>query len=136
MSVVSLNERRKYPRVSDAVALCLDSDQSVALEPTPTHVVKISCGGLHFLHHCLIDANTRISLCMHLPSSNKTVHLSSRVISSGKTANGVASDINDKNYYVQVEFLDVDQSAHQLLADHISYVISKTGLSHRLAVPA
>ena len=136
MSAVSLNERRKHPRITDAIALCLDSKQSETLEPTPTHVVKMSCGGLHFLHHCAIDADTRINLCMHLPSSDQTVHLNSRVISSGKTGNGAAAEVKDKSHYVQVEFLDVDQSIHQLLAKHINYVLNKTGLTHRLAIPA
>jgi len=95
MSAVSLNERRKYPRITDAIALCLDSEQSETLQPTPTHVVKMSCGGLHFLQ-----------------------------------------EVNDKSHYVQVEFLDVDQSIHQLLAEHINYVLGKTGLTHRLAIPA
>lgn len=136
MKVVSLKERRKYPRISDAIALHLNSDPSNLLDPTPTHVVKMSCGGLRFVHNTSVEAGARINLCIHLPSSDQTIHLASRVISCGEEKSSVFASSNGTNYYVQVEFVDIDKQVRQLLADHIDYVLGKTGLTHRLAVPA
>ncbi len=136
MKIVALKERRKYPRISDAIALRLNSDPSEMLDPSPTHVVKLSCGGLRFAHNTSIDAETNIKLCMHLPSSDQTIHLAGRVITSGEEKSASFTGTNTKRYSVQVEFVDVDQQSHQLLADHVDYVLGKTGLSHRLAVPA
>ncbi len=136
MSVVSLNERRKHPRVSDAIALRLNANPSTPINPAPTHVVKMSCGGLRFVHNTAIDPDTTIKLCIHLPSSGKTVHVACRVISSGEEKSDVFARQNGKQYYVQVEFLEIDQTVHQLLADHIDYVLGKTGMSHRVAIPA
>lgn len=137
MSVVSLSERRKYPRISDAIALRLESEQttSAPLNSTPTHVVKMSCGGLRFAHNTTIEAGTSINLCMHLPSSGKTINVASRVISSGEEKSTIYTGSKREQYYVQVEFQNVDQSVQQLLADHIDYVIDKTGMTHR-AIPA
>lgn len=133
MSVVSINERRKYPRVSDAIALRLNAEPSTPLNPTPTHVVKMSCGGLRFVHNEAIDAGTTVNLCMHLASSDQTIHIASRVVSSGEEK---TTSAKGKKYCVQVEFQDVDQPVRHLLANHINYVIAKTGVWHRLAIPA
>lgn len=104
-----------------------DTDVLTPLDPTPTHVVKMSCGGVRFIHNQSVDVDTRFKLCMHLSSCNKTVHLLSRVISSGREKN--ESMPSSEKYYVQVEFLDVDKNNHRLLANHIDYVIQKTGMS-------
>ena len=136
MSVVSLNERRKYPRISDAIALRLDGNPAEPLNSVPTHVVKMSCGGLRFVHKTAIDTDTNVQLCIHLPSSDKTIHIASRVVSSGEEKSDVFASTKSKRYYVQVEFLNIDQNVHQLLADHVDYVLSKTGMSHRVAIPA
>lgn len=133
-TVVSIDERRKYPRVSDALALRFNSDESPdtsLLDPTPTHVVKMSCGGLRFVHSASVDADTNINLSMHLPSSDQTIHVGSRVVCSGEDTSGSTSITAQKQYYVQVEFLQLDKSVLQLLEDHIDYVIQKTGMTHR-----
>jgi len=132
--VVSLNERRKHPRVSDALALRFnsnDSPDSSLLDPTPTHVVKMSCGGLRFVHNASVDADTNINLSMHLPSSDQTIHVASRVICSGEETSGISASTAQTQYYVQVEFLHLDTEVLQLLEDHIDYVIQKTGMTHR-----
>lgn len=132
--VVSLNERRKHPRVSDALALRFNSNDSPdksVLDPTPTHVVKMSCGGLRFVHSASVDADTNINLSMHLPSSDQTIHVASRVVCSGEETSVSTGSSAQAQYYVQVEFLDLDTTALQLLEDHIHYVIQKTGMTHR-----
>jgi len=84
-NVVTLSERRKHPRISDALALRLDCPATTApVDPQPTHIVKMSCGGLRFVHNTPLDVDTHLNLSMHLPSSDKTIHLTSRVISSGE----------------------------------------------------
>lgn len=130
--VVSLNERRKHPRISDAVALRFDcNDSTTPLDPRPTHIVKMSCGGLRFVHETSVDADTQINLSLHLPSCDQTVHMASRVISSGEEKSGALASSKHKKYFVQVEFLDLDREVHQLIANHIDYVIQKTGMTHQ-----
>jgi|GEM_PF-6825309 len=140
MPVVSLNERRKYPRISEAVALRLNSEADASsLEPldaAPTHVVKMSCGGLRFAHHTSLDAETRLHLSIHLSSSGRTVHIATRVVSSGKEKCDAYSSTQNGQHCIQVEFLKVESDVHQLLADHINYVINKTGISSNFAIPA
>ncbi len=123
-TVVSLSERRKHPRVSDAVALRLNLDDLAStspLDPAPTHVVKMSCGGLRFSHNALLDPGTALPISMHLPSADKTVHLTSRVISSGEEKGS-----NRKAYFIQIEFQHVDAQVKALLEAHINYVLDKT----------
>ncbi len=122
-------DRRKYPRVSDAIALRLNDsepDASTPLDSTPTHIVKLSCGGLRFLHDEPIEANTAVLLSLHLPGTGKTVHLNSRVISSGEEKSRTAM-----RYFVQVEFQNPDTQTRQQLKDHIEFVSKKTGTTHR-----
>ena len=130
--VVALNERRKHPRVSDALALRLNTDGiTEALNPQPTHIVKMSCGGLRFVHHTAVDINTPVSLSFYLPSSDETVHVNCRVISSGEEKSNAFSSSKQNQYFVQMEFIDLDKSAQALLKRHIDYVIQKTGMTHR-----
>ncbi len=136
MNVVSLNERRKHPRISDAIALRLNADESTALDCTPTHVVKLSCGGLRFVHHAALKPDSRIALALHLTSSNTTVHINCRVVSSGEEKSRINSTCPDKHYFAQVQFLDVEAGVHKLLTDHINYVLHKTGMGHLPAIPA
>jgi len=119
-NVVTLSERRKHPRVSDALALRLDCSETTGpLNPQPTHIVKMSCGGLRFMHNTAMDVDTQLNLSMHLPSSDQTIHLTSRVISSGEEKN----QSNQKQYFVQLEFIDLDNTAKGLLKRHIDHVI-------------
>jgi len=117
-NVVTLSERRKHPRISDALALRLDCPATTApVDPQPTHIVKMSCGGLRFV----------LNLSMHLPSSDKTIHLTSRVISSGEEKGHSIQ----KQYFVQIEFTELDNTDKALLKRHIDHVIQKTGMTHR-----
>jgi len=130
--VISLNERRKYPRVSDAVALRLDeqhSDLEIPLDPNPTHIVKISCGGMRFLHNSQIDAGTDLCISMYLSSSQLTVQLNSRVISSGE--DNTSAKGKSESHFVQVEFQNINTDTKQLLEDHIDYLLEKTGVINR-----
>ncbi len=123
-TVVSLSERRKHRRVSDAVALRLNLEghpPSASLDPTPTHVVKMSCGGLRFSHSVSLDPGSALPLSMHIPSADKTVHIDSRVISSGEE-----KGTNRKDYFIQVEFQHINDEVKVLLKDHIDYVLEKT----------
>jgi len=134
--VISLNERRKYPRVSDALALKFveAGNQSVAtpdvLGPLPTHIVQLSCGGLRFCHTATFENNTSLLLTLHLPSADKTVQLESRVIASGEEKPGNIIPC-DKPCFVQVVFKNIDNSVQKLLEDHVDYVIEKTGVKNR-----
>ncbi len=126
-TVVSLNERRKHPRVSDALSLRLNVDGSnlrTALDSQPTHIVKLSCGGLRFQHHSSLDENSELLISMHLPSISKTVHIDSRVISSGEEK--TKAHHPSKTYFVQVEFQKMDDQVVAMLKEHINYVLAKT----------
>jgi len=127
-NVVTLSERRKHPRISDALALRLDCPVTTApVDPQPTHIVKMSCGGLRFVHNTPLDVDTHLNLSMHLPSSDKTIHLTSRVISSGEEKGHSIQ----KQYFVQIEFTELDNTDKALLKRHIDHVIQKTGMTHR-----
>ena len=135
-NVVALSERRKYPRVSDALALRLNCPETFdpmtdQLNPQPTHIVKMSCGGLRFVHSTAIDINTHMNLRVHLPSSDQTIHLASRVISSGEEKGHLFSHSKQKQYFVQIEFLDLNNTEKEQLKRHIDYVIQKTGMTYR-----
>jgi len=130
--VISLQERRKHPRVSDAVALKIiegiEESAATAIDSAPTHIVKMSCGGLRFVHDTPLDTGVTLLLSMRLASVDKTVHLTSRVIASGEEKT-VFSSI--KSYFVQVQFENIDLNVQQLLENHINYVIEKTGVKNR-----
>ncbi len=131
-TVVTLSERRKHPRISDAVALRLNSSETTdPLNPQPTHIVKMSCGGLRFVHNTAIDIGTRMNLSVHLPSSDQTIHLASRVISSGEEKSQLLSHSKQKQYFVQIEFVELSKTVLELLKRHIDHVIQKTGMTHR-----
>ena len=134
--VISLDERRQYPRVSDAVALSFSEgcttqqNASETVGPLPTHIVQLSCGGLRFCHDASFECDTLLMLSLHLPTANKTIHLESRVIASGeeKTGNTLPCD---KPCFVQVVFENIDNNNHQLLKHHVDHVIEKTGVKNR-----
>lgn len=124
-TVVSLNERRKHPRVSDAVALRFNDDgqaPSPVLDHAPTHVVKMSCGGMRFVHETSLEPDTTLDLSLYLPSADQTVHIESRVISSGEEK----TSSTEKTYFVQLAFQQVNDQVQSLLKNHIDYVQSKT----------
>ena len=130
--IVTLSESRKFPRISDAVALRFNCDDTTCpLDPQPTHIVKMSCGGLRFVHHSVVDVDTRMNLSVHLPSSDQTIHVTGRVISSGEEKSCSISPSGQRQYYVQVEFVDLNNKSQKLLKRHIDYVIQKTGMTHR-----
>lgn len=136
-TVISLKERRKHPRVSDALALQLEQQSLETgiveeLDPVPTHIVKMSCGGLRFLHNTSLESDTSLQLRMFLPSANETICVNSRVIASGEEKTDAAKHCN-KHYFVQVEFQQMDTHQQELLENHINYVIEKTGVKNRLA---
>ncbi len=135
-NVVALSERRKYPRVSDALALRLNCPEKFdptkdQLNPQPTHIVKMSCGGLRFVHNTAIDIDTHMNLRVHLPSSDQTIHLAGRVISSGEEKSNAFSHSKQKQYFVQIEFIDLNNTEKELLKNQIDYVIQKTGMIDR-----
>ena len=131
-NIVALSERRKHPRVSDALALRLNSEGSTGpLNPQPTHIVKMSCGGLRFVHNTAIDVDTPVNLSFHLPSSDQTLHVACRVVSSGEEKGHTFSSSKQQQYFVQIEFTGLDNSSRELLKRHIDYVIQKTGMTHR-----
>jgi len=132
--VVSLSDRRQYPRVSDAIALRLDNPEAAAyspLDPVPTHVVKMSCSGLRFLHDSAFESDSQICLSVHLTSSDKTIQINSRVVSSGEEKTIGNATPHQKPYYVQVEFQNLTEQSLQLLKSHIDQVIEKTGIINR-----
>lgn len=127
------NDVKKFPQVSDAVALRLDPSESgsvpdtcAPLDPTPTHIVKISYGGMRFLHESAMDANDNVYLSLYLPLADQTVQLNSRVVSCGEEKTPSARRYH-KPYFVQVEFQNIDEHVHQLLKNHINDVLAKTG---------
>jgi len=134
--VISLNERRKYPRVSDAMALsfvegCTTKQHSSEnVGPLPTHIVQLSCGGLRFCHDASFECDTPLLLNLHLPTADKTIQIESRVIASGEEKPGNTLPC-DKPCFVQVVFENIGSSNHQLLKNHVDYVIEKTGVKNR-----
>jgi len=129
---VALSERRKHPRISDAVALRFNCDETTdPLDPQPTHVVKMSCGGLRFVHNTAVDVDTCMKLSVHLPSSDQTIHVAARVVLSGEDKGRSFSHSKQKQYFVQLEFVELNSTCQELLARHIDYVIQKTGMTHR-----
>ena len=126
-------DTRHYPQVSYAVALRLDPSESVSvpdtcapLDPTPTHIVKISYGGMRFLHESAMDTNDNVNLSLYLPLADQTIQLNSRVVICGEEKTPSARRYL-KPYFVQVEFQNIDEHVHQLLKNHINDVLAKTG---------
>lgn len=128
-------EKRTTRRVSDALALRIEESPEQAesaqaesifdqspLDSTPTHVVNLSTGGLRFLHETKLEENKSLRLTLRLGPKNETISIQAIVISSveEKTQSG------NKRYNARVRFTNVNNTARNLLEQHISHVLNQT----------
>ena len=127
------NDVKKFPQVSDAVALRLDPSEPankpgtcIPLDPAPTHIVKLSYGGMRFLHDDVLNTDDNVNLSLYLPLADQTIQLNSRVITCGEEKTSTRRPY-EKPYFVQVEFQNVNEQVHLLLKNHIDNVRAKTG---------
>lgn len=126
--IVSLSDRRQSPRVSDALALRVDSltstDHSThtPLGPKPTHVVQLSHSGMRFSHDSAFETDTQLSLSIYLPSVEETVQIDSLVVASGEEPSGRS---RKSSYFVQVKFDHTDERLSRLLRQQVDYVLGK-----------
>ena len=130
------NDVKKFPQVSDAVALRLDPSEPannpgtcIPLDPAPTHIVKLSYGGMRFLHDDVLNTDDNVNLSLYLPLADQTVQLNSRVVTCGEQKSP-SNRPYEKPYCVQVEFKNINEQVHLLLKNHIDDILAKTGTEH------
>ena len=130
------NDVKKFPQVSDAVALRLDPSEPankpgtcIPLDPAPTHIVKLSYGGMRFLHDDVLNTDDNVNLSLYLPLADQTVQLNSRVVTCGEQKSP-SNRPYEKPYFVQVEFKNINEQVHLLLKNHIDDILAKTGTEH------
>ena len=142
-------DRRRYPRVTDAVSLRVtpltsrntenhsgageyteraesqNTDQLSAaqeLPATPSHVVRLSATGLRFVNTDPLQPGQSVSLDMHLGSENMPMQINGSVVCAGeeKNANKVIG------YYAGIRFEALNDGLTQRLNRHIEYVLKQS----------
>ncbi len=119
-------DNRKTKRVSDAMALRIENaDNAIGhapLDTTPTHVVNLSLGGLRFEHERDLPLSQDLLLTMCLGPNRETVSLQAEVVSSVEEK----GNSGNKRFKAHVKFKNVDQTAHNLLNQHIDHILNQT----------
>lgn len=125
-------ERREYRRVSDAVALHVetiegeaanDADiRQVELPDHPTHVVSLSPNGLKCFHHEAFSDGDILSLTIKLFPSETTISLRGRVVNSGEDGQKDGKD----RFFAGIAFKGLNTSQREIILNHIDGVAKKS----------
>lgn len=120
-------ERRKFRRVSDAIALQIElideaaNEQdytSVELSDYPTHVVSLSPNGLKCYHSEPFNDGDTLQLSMRLFPSQHRIDTMAKVVNSGEDVNGGKTD----RFFAGVAFKNLDEDDIAKLLEHIDQV--------------
>lgn len=121
------DERRKYRRVSDAIALQLQLADEAAnaeqydvpeLADYPTHVVSLSPNGLKCFHSAPFNDGDVLQLSFRLFPSKQQIDVRAVVINSGEDTNSAKND----RYFAGLSFEKLDGEQRELLLEHIDQV--------------
>ena len=121
------DERRKYRRVSDAIALQLELVDEAANEQSydapelpdyPTHVVSLSPNGLKCFHDKPFNDGDILNLSFRLFPSQLQIDTVASVVNSGEDANAGKTD----RFFAGLSFDGLDEAVLEELLDHIDQV--------------
>jgi len=120
-------ERRKYRRVSDAIALQIELIDEAANEQNydapelpdyPTHVVSLSPNGLKCFHDRPFNDGDVLHLSFRLFPCQRQIDTQATVVNSGEDTNSGKSD----RFFAGLSFDDLDEESREDLLEHIDQV--------------
>ena len=102
-------EKRKYPRIEAKIKVVFPSLQDLKMEYTR----NISAGGIFLKTNRQLDSNAEIDLVLHMPETNKELHVKGRVVR-------VMSMTNPQNpetqlYGVGIRFLKIEPEVQDVI---------------------
>lgn len=121
------NERRKYRRVSDAIALQMQIVDEAANEQSfdateladyPTHVVSLSPNGLKCFHSAPFEKGDVLQLSFRLFPSQQKIDTRAVVVNSGEDTNSTKND----RFFAGLSFVKLDSELRETLLEHIDQV--------------
>ena len=116
-------ERRKYRRVSDAVALQITSFDEAASEQnseacelpqSPTHVVSLSPTGLKCYYHEPFNTGDILQLSIRLFPSGERFDAQAKVVNSGKDESS-----RNNRYFAGLSFKGLSQEQRSQMLEHL-----------------
>ncbi len=121
------DERRKYRRISDAIALQIHQPDeaanerefdAVGLPEHPTHVVSLSPNGFKCYHDEVFSDGEILQLSIRLFPSGQRIDTKARVVNSGE------DDKPNKNnrFFAGLSFIKLSGEHKKLLLEHIDGV--------------
>lgn len=122
------DERRKYRRVSDAIALQIRQSDEAANEQDydaadlphhPTHVVSLSPNGLKCYHDEQFNDGETLKLSMRLFPGGERLDTEARVINSGEESN---KPNKNNRFFAGLSFVNLTGERKQRLLDHMDRV--------------
>lgn len=124
-------ERRKYRRISDAIALQIRLSDEAANEQQfdaaelpdhPTHVVSLSPNGLRCYHDEMFNDGDKLQLSIRLFPSGERIDTEARVINSGE------DDKPNKNnrFFAGLSFVNLSGERKVQLLEHIDSIARET----------
>jgi len=121
------DERRKYRRVSDAIALHIQlvdeaanqqSFEMAELADYPTHVVSLSPNGLKCFHSEPFNDGDELQLSFRLFPSQQQINTRAVVVNSGEDTSSTKND----RFFAGLSFVKFNSELRQALLEHIDQV--------------
>ncbi len=121
------NERRKYRRISDAIALHVQQHDATASEAElyvddlpqhPTHVVSLNPNGLKCYHDKMFNDGDIMALSIRLFPSGERIDTLAKVVNSGE------EDQPGKNnrFFAGMAFIKLSDENKALMLEHVKQV--------------
>ena len=120
LRLMNFIERRKNQRVTDILALCINS-AAFSCEKA-SYIVKLSAQGMRFTCESEIPIDIPLDLELHLSSQSTPIKLQATAISWSQPQ----SDHNTSKYNTRMLFNNIDDVSDRLLKQHIDTVFSQT----------